>query len=53
MDADPNVDNYDRYDVLVGHAPSGTSITNMQHWKQLVDNKRFQAFDYGSKKLNQ
>lgn len=29
MDADPSVDNYDRYDVLVGHDPSGTSVMNM------------------------
>lgn len=52
MDADPSVDNYDRYDVLVGHDPSGTSVMNMEHWKQLKDKKKFQAFDYGSSKLN-
>jgi len=28
-DADPSLDNYDRYDVLVGHDPSGTSVLNM------------------------
>jgi hypothetical protein len=37
MDADPSVDNYERYDVLVGHAPAGTSVMNMKHWKQLYD----------------
>lgn len=37
MDADPTVDNYERYDVLVGHAPAGTSVMNMEHWKQMVD----------------
>lgn len=52
MDADPSVDNYDRYDVLVGHDPSGTSVMNMAHWKQILDNKRFQAYDYGSSKAN-
>jgi gastric triacylglycerol lipase len=29
MDADPSVDNYERYDVLAGHDPSGTSVQNM------------------------
>lgn len=52
MDADPNLDNYDRYDVLVGHDPSGTSVMNMAHWKQIYDNKKFQAYDYGSKAEN-
>ena len=52
MDADPELDNYDRYDVMVGHDPSGTSVMNMAHWKQLLDHKSFQAFDYGSAKDN-
>jgi gastric triacylglycerol lipase len=49
-DADPSLDNYDRYDVLIGHDPSGTSVQNMEHWKQLLDKKEFIAFDYGSAK---
>lgn len=52
MDADPSVDNYQRYDVLVGHDPAGTSVQNMEHWKQILDTKKFQAFDYGSAKQN-
>ena len=48
MDADPSVDNYDRYDVLAGHDPSGTSAMNMGHWKQVTDRGKFQAYDYGS-----
>jgi len=52
MDADPSQDNYDRYDVLVGHAPSGTSVLNMRHWKQLFNTGRFQAYDYGSEREN-
>lgn len=52
-DGDPTLDNYERYDVLVGHDPSGTSVMNMAHWKQLLDSKNFQAFDYGSAKLNE
>lgn len=50
MDGDPSVDNYERYDVLVGHDPSGTSVFNMEHWKQALDTGLFQAFDYGSAK---
>jgi pimeloyl-ACP methyl ester carboxylesterase len=52
MDADPSVDNYNRYDVLVGHDPAGTSVQNMAHWKQMIDSKKFQAYDYGSSKEN-
>ena len=37
MDADPELDNYERYDVLIGHDPSGTSVMNMAHWKQMLD----------------
>ena len=51
-DADPSLDNYDRYDVMVGHIPSGTSLMNMEHWKQACDKGKFQAFDYGSADLN-
>lgn len=51
-DADPELDNYDRYDVLVGHDPSGTSLMNMEHWKQSFDHGTFQAYDYGSDKEN-
>lgn len=51
-DADPSLDNYERYDVLVGHDPSGTSLLNMEHWKQMLDTGRFRAYDYGSAKEN-
>jgi hypothetical protein len=52
MDGDPSVDNYERYDVLVGHAPAGTSVVNMEHWKQSLDHGTFQAYDYGSTREN-
>ena len=51
-DADPSLDNYDRYDVMVGHDPSGTSVMNMEHWKQAFDWGIFQAFDYKSAAAN-
>lgn len=53
MDADPSQDNYGRYDVLVGHAPAGTSIMNMRHWKQALNTGKFQAYDYGSARENE
>lgn len=53
MDANPSLDNYERYDVLVGHDPAGTSVHNMKHWKQMLDSGRFQAFDWGTAALNQ
>ncbi len=52
MDANPGLDNYERYDVLVGHDPSGTSLLNVLHWKQMVDTGIFGAYDYGSAKEN-
>jgi hypothetical protein len=52
MDGDPSLDNYERYDVLVGHFPAGTSTMNMAHWKQLLDTGRFEAFDYGTSRDN-
>jgi len=52
MDGDASIDNYERYDVLVGHDPSGTSIRNMEHWKQSLDKGTFQAYDYGSARDN-
>ena len=48
MDGDPSLDNYERYDVIVGHDPSGSSLMNLNHWAQLHANKYFNAFDYGS-----
>lgn len=52
MDGDPTVDNYERYDVVAGHDPSGTSVMNMKHWKQMLDKKKFEAYDYGSAAAN-
>lgn len=27
--------------------PSGTSLVNVMHWRQMASTGRFQAFDYG------
>ncbi|KAL4480400.1 hypothetical protein ABPG74_020916 [Tetrahymena malaccensis] len=46
---DYRIDNYDRYDVLAGHDPAGTSFRNMVHWMQLKLSGKFQKFDFGHK----
>jgi len=33
VSADKNLDNYERYDVLAGHEPAGTSTKNIVYWK--------------------
>ena len=47
-DMDPTRDNYERYDCIAGHDPSGTSVQNMVHWEQLAFVDNFQKYDYGS-----
>lgn len=44
---DEKVDNESRMDVVAGHFPSGTSTKNLVHFKQLIDSKKFQDYDYG------
>ena len=51
-DTDPKIDNHERMDVFMGHDPSGTSVTNMAHWRQLTRSGKFQAYDYGSTAAN-
>lgn len=45
------VDNVDRFPVIMSHEPGGTSILNMEHWQQMVDYKenKVQMFNYGDK----
>lgn len=40
-------------DVFIGHDPSGTSVLNMAHWRQIERDGIFRAFDYGSAAANQ
>jgi len=40
--------NNSRMDVMAGHEPGGTSTQNMKHWAQLVRDKNFQMYGYGS-----
>lgn len=47
-DMDASRDNYERYDCVAGHDPSGTSVQNMVHWEQLTFVDNFQKYDYGT-----
>lgn len=49
-DADPDLDNFNRWDVFIGHFPGGTSVMNMLHFQQMVlqEDYRLQKFDYGT-----
>ncbi|CAK72880.1 unnamed protein product (macronuclear) [Paramecium tetraurelia] len=49
VSADPVLDNYDRYDVLAGHSPAGTSVKNLKHWQQFTRTGEFKRYDYGDK----
>lgn len=42
--------NVTRLPVFISHTPAGTSVKNMVHFAQLVREKKFQKFDYGSRK---
>ncbi|XP_070610305.1 lysosomal acid lipase/cholesteryl ester hydrolase-like [Erythrolamprus reginae] len=44
--------NMSRMDMYVAHSPAGTSIQNLLHWKQIYNEKEFQAYDYGTKEDN-
>ena len=54
-DADPSIDNTDRYDVYTAQLPSGASYKNYLHYAQLIqasDDKPFVRYDYGSSDEN-
>jgi lysosomal acid lipase/cholesteryl ester hydrolase len=40
--------NTTRMPVYFGHNPAGTSVQNMAHFGQMVNNGKFQMYDYGS-----
>ena len=39
-DADPEIDNYQRMDVIMGHFPAGTSMKDVNYWGQMVKKKK-------------
>lgn len=48
-DGDPLLNNGGRLDMFREHGPSGTSLTNILHWREMAQTGRFQAFDYGAR----
>jgi len=49
-DADPSVDNIERFKITSGHYPAGSSIQNLYYWSQMFNQKEFPMYDYGKKK---
>ncbi|CAF1073988.1 unnamed protein product [Didymodactylos carnosus] len=45
--------NHTRVPVYIAHEPDGTSVKNMIHFAQGVQDKQFQAYDYGSPDKNE
>ena len=41
--------NTTRFPVYVSHTPSGTSMLNIVHFAQMINNKKMTFYDYGSK----
>jgi pimeloyl-ACP methyl ester carboxylesterase len=50
---DPSLDDTERFQVYMGHFPSGTSLNCILHYGQIKNADRFQEFDYDSKDENQ
>ncbi|XP_072485076.1 lipase member N-like isoform X2 [Notamacropus eugenii] len=44
--------NVSRISIYLSHSPSGTSIQNVLHFKQLFHSDEFRAYDWGSKDEN-
>jgi hypothetical protein len=51
--SDPSLDDTQRYQVYMGHYPSGVSIQCLLHYAQIINEKKFKEFDWGSANLNQ
>lgn len=48
------MDNLDRFPVIMGHYPSGSSMMDMEHWMQMatLPPKDMRMYDYGSADKN-
>ena len=49
---DPTLDDKDRFQVYMGHFPSGASIQSMMHYAQLITKDDMELYDWGSQNLN-
>jgi len=54
--ADKSADllNEKRFDVIMGHYPSGVNTMTLKHWVQMVKSapRKFTKFDYGNPEEN-
>jgi pimeloyl-ACP methyl ester carboxylesterase len=50
---DPSLDDSDRFQVYMGHFPSGASVHSFVHFGQVIKAKKFQDFDWGQKRNQQ
>ena len=51
--SDPSLDNTDRFQVYMGHFPAGASVQSLVHYAQMIKEKDFYLYDWGSKSNNQ
>lgn len=49
---DPSLDDASRFNVYMGHVPSGSSVHSLAHFSQLMNSDRVQYYDWGSAKDN-
>lgn len=50
FDFDGKIDNAARWADKLAHNPAGAGWRNIAHYAQIISNKRFQRYDFGSKK---
>ena len=48
-DLKDDIDNKDRYAVKAAHGPAGSGWRTLIHYAQIIKDKSFQRYDYGSK----
>ena len=39
--------NYDRIEVATAHGPNGEGLHDVEHYAQVIRDKKFQYFDFG------
>jgi hypothetical protein len=48
VSSDPSLDDPDRFQVYMGHFPSGASTQSFYHYAQMINKKQFVLYDWGS-----
>lgn len=47
---DPRLENKDRFNVYMGHFPTGASIQSLIHYAQMITTKTWPLYDWGKKR---